>query len=200
MFAGQLLFAQLMDFLPRHEFNACVRRYDGDRRLRGFSCLDQFLCMAFAQLTFRDSLRDIEICLSRSCPKLYHAGFRGNIARNTLADANRAHDWRIYADFAAGADRPSAETVCGRIVERAMLERPSMRSIRRRSTSVLACSLGQVSPTQGRREAAHPLGPAWQHPLFYAYFQRENARRQRPRPSADRAWGVLCHGSRLCRF
>jgi hypothetical protein len=100
MHAGQLVFAQLMDFLPRHEFNTCVRRYGGARRLRGFSCRDQFLCLAFAQLTFRESLRDIETCLRAVPSKLYHAGFRGAIARSTLADANRVHDWRIYADFA----------------------------------------------------------------------------------------------------
>ena len=89
-----------MEFLPRHDFNACVRRYGGDRRPRGFSCRDQFLCLAFAQLTFRESLRDIETCLRSFQPKLYHAGFRGNISRSTLADANRTHDWRIFADFA----------------------------------------------------------------------------------------------------
>ena len=100
MFAGQLLLAQLMDFLPRHEFNACVRRYGGHHRPRGFSCRDQFLSLAFAQLTFRESLRDIETCLNAVRPKLYHAGFRGAISRSTLADANRVHDWRIYADFA----------------------------------------------------------------------------------------------------
>ena len=97
---GKLVLAQLMDFLPRHDFNACVRRYAGDRRPRGFSCRDQFLCLAFAQLTFRESLRDIETCLRSFQPKLYHAGFRGTISRSTLADANRAHDWRIFADFA----------------------------------------------------------------------------------------------------
>lgn len=97
---GRLVFAQLMDFLPRHEFDSCVRRYRGNRRPRGFSCRDQFLCLAFAQLTFRESLRDIETCLRALQPKLYHAGFRGNISRSTLADANRTHDWRIYADFA----------------------------------------------------------------------------------------------------
>jgi hypothetical protein len=97
---GKLVFAQLMEFLPRHDFDACVRRYGGDRRPRGFSCRDQFLCIAFAQLTFRESLRDIETCLRSFQPKLYHAGFRGNISRSTLADANRTHDWRIFADFA----------------------------------------------------------------------------------------------------
>ncbi|MDA0832587.1 MAG: IS4 family transposase [Planctomycetota bacterium] len=100
MYSGQLVFAQLMEFLPRHEFNACVRRYGGNRRLRNFSCRDQFLTMAFAQLTFRESLRDIETCLRALEPKLYHAGFRGRISRSTLADANRSRDWRMFADFA----------------------------------------------------------------------------------------------------
>ena len=100
MHPGKLVFAQLMDFVPRHDFDACVRRYGGDSRPRGFSCRDQFLCLAFAQLTFRESLRDIETCLRALEPKLYHAGFRGKISRSTLADANRTHDWRIYADFA----------------------------------------------------------------------------------------------------
>jgi len=97
---GQFVFSQLMDFLPRREFNACVERYGGDRRERGFSCRDQFLCLGFAQLTFRESLRDIEICLRALGPKLYHAGFRGKVSPSTLAEANRRHDWRIYADFA----------------------------------------------------------------------------------------------------
>ena len=100
MFDGQLVFAQLMNFLPRRELGACVDKYHGDRRGRGFSCRDQFLCLGFAQLTFRESLRDIETCLRALEPKLYHAGFRGKVSRSTLADANRAHDWRIYADFA----------------------------------------------------------------------------------------------------
>lgn len=100
MHAGKLVFAQLMEFFPRHEFDACVRRYAGDRRPRGFSCRDQFLCLAFGQLTFRESLRDIETCLRAMPEKLYHAGFRGRVSKSTLADANIAHDWRIYADFA----------------------------------------------------------------------------------------------------
>jgi len=100
MYDGSLVFAQLMEFLPRHEFNGCVRRYSGDKRSRNFSCRDQFLCLAFAQLTYRESLRDIETCLRAMDSKLYHAGFRGRISRSTLADANRTHDWRIHADFA----------------------------------------------------------------------------------------------------
>jgi hypothetical protein len=100
MHAGQFVFAQLMEFLPKHEFHKCVRRYQGNSRVRGFSCFDQFLCMAFAQLTYRESLRDIETCLRALGPKLYHAGFRGRISKSTLADANNERDWRIYADFA----------------------------------------------------------------------------------------------------
>ena len=100
MFESQFVFSQLMDFLPRRDFNACVERYGGNRRSRGFSCRDQFFSLGFAQLTFRESLRDIEICLRALGPKLYHAGFRGQVSRSTLADANRGHDWRIYADFA----------------------------------------------------------------------------------------------------
>jgi len=100
MYFGEVVFAQLMKFLPRHEFNQCVCRYQGNARVRGFSCRDQFLAMAFAQLTFRESLRDIETCLRAMGPKRYHAGFRGRVSRSTLADANRRRDWRIYADLA----------------------------------------------------------------------------------------------------
>jgi hypothetical protein len=97
---GRTVFAQLLDYLPSYEFQKCVSRYRGDSRLRGFSCLDQLLAMAFAQLTYRESLRDIEACLRSISGKLYHMGFRGKVARSNLADANEAHDWRIFADFA----------------------------------------------------------------------------------------------------
>jgi hypothetical protein len=100
MNTGQTVFSQLMDYLPTYEFQKCVNRYSGDYRSRNFSCRDQFLAMAFAQLTYRESLRDIEICLGSIGSKLYHMGFRSMIARSTLADANESRDWRIYADFA----------------------------------------------------------------------------------------------------
>ncbi len=89
-----------MSFLPDREFRRCVARYGGDVRPRGFSCWEQYLSMAFAQLTYRDGLRDIEACLRSLGGKLYHMGFRGRLARSTLADANEAYDWRIYADVA----------------------------------------------------------------------------------------------------
>jgi hypothetical protein len=89
-----------MDYLPTYEFQKCVNRYQGEYKLRNFSCRDQFLSMAFAQLTYRESLRDIETCLRAIGSKLYHMGFKSTIARSTLADANESRDWRIYADFA----------------------------------------------------------------------------------------------------
>jgi hypothetical protein len=100
MHVGRLVFAQVIDHLPMHTFRRCVARYDGNRYKKTFSCLDQYLCMAFAQLTFRESLRDIEACLRAQKDKLYHMGIRGPVSRSTLADANERRDWRIYADFA----------------------------------------------------------------------------------------------------
>jgi len=97
---GRTVFAQLMDLIPRRAFERCVARYPSQRRLRTFTCYDQFLCLAFAQLTYRESLRDIETCLRALQAKLYHAGLRGRISRSTLADANETRDWRIYGDFA----------------------------------------------------------------------------------------------------
>lgn len=100
MYTGKLVFSQLMDFLPMHQFRKCVQRYNGNHHVKSFTCLDQFLCMAFAQLSYRESLRDIESCMRAMQSKLYHLGIRGTVSRSTLADANEKRDWRIYADFA----------------------------------------------------------------------------------------------------
>ncbi len=100
MHLGKTVFAQLMDLIPGHEFRRCVDRYQGNYKVSTFSCWDQFLCMAFAQLTYRESLRDIETCLRALGPRLYHAGVRGHVSRSTLADANETRDFRIYADLA----------------------------------------------------------------------------------------------------
>lgn len=97
---GQTIFSQIIDFLPQKKFRQCVARYGGNYRTRSFTCYDQFLCMAFAQLTYRESLRDIECCLRVMQGKLYHMGIRGKVSRSTLADANETRDWRIYSDFA----------------------------------------------------------------------------------------------------
>ena len=100
MNCGKIVFSQLTDHLPLYEFRRCVARYRGHYKVKSFSCLDQYLCMAFAQLTYRESLRDIEACLRAQRAKLYHMGLRGRVSRNTLANANEKRDWRIYADFA----------------------------------------------------------------------------------------------------
>jgi len=100
MESRKTIFAQLMDFLPIYEFNRCVQRYHGHYKMKSFSCWDQFLCIAFAQLTYRESLRDIEACLRSAQHKLYHMGIRGKVSRNTVAHANQVRDWRIYAEFA----------------------------------------------------------------------------------------------------
>ena len=102
MHNGKMIFAQLMDFVSMPEFRKCVKRYRGNKGVRNFTCWDQFLCMAFAQLTYRESLRDIEACLRTKSKKLYHLGIRGSVSRSTLADANDKRDWRIYQDFAMG--------------------------------------------------------------------------------------------------
>src|SRR5438093_1708940 len=100
MYAGKLVFAQVMEHLPLHTFRRIVSRYAGERKVKSFSCLDQFLCMAFAQLTYRESLRDIESCMRAQRSKLYLLVIRSTVARNTLANANAVRDWRIYAAFA----------------------------------------------------------------------------------------------------
>ena len=100
MYAGKLVFAQVTEYAPWHTFRRLVTKYQGDFNVRSFSCLDQFLCMAFAQLTYRESLRDIEACLGAQPAKLYHLGIRGHVSRSALADANEGRDWQIYFEFA----------------------------------------------------------------------------------------------------
>jgi hypothetical protein len=109
MLTGRTVFAQLMDHVSQTTFQTCVARYHGERNASRFSCWDQFLCMAFAQLTYRESLRDIEACLRAVQSKLYHVGIRARVARSTLADANEGRDWRIYADFAQSLIRTARE-------------------------------------------------------------------------------------------
>jgi Domain of unknown function (DUF4372)/Transposase DDE domain len=109
MHTGKFVLAQLLDWIHPQQFQRCVARYGGDYKVRRFSCWDQFLCLAFAQLTYRESLRDIEACLRSRCPQLYHLGLRGEISRTTLADANEARDWRIYADLAHGLIRQARQ-------------------------------------------------------------------------------------------
>ena len=200
MNAGQTLFSQLMDFLPTHAFNRCVGRYRGDHRVRRFSCRDQFLCMAFAQLTYRESLRDIETCLRSLRHKLYHAGFRSRVARNTLARANENRDWRIYADFAKVLIPPRSTTVFQRgLWCSSGANRLRLRLHHDRSLSI-AVPMGAVPPPQECGQAPHLDRSAWQYPLFYACFRRSDGRREVAGPVAHRGGRHLCDGSRLHRL
>ena len=112
MYMGKLVFAQITEHLPLPIFQQCVARYGGHHKVKSFTCLDQFLCMTFAQLTYRESLRDIEACLRAHQNKLYHMGIRGGISRNTLANANQVRDWRIYADFAQSLIQVARRLYC----------------------------------------------------------------------------------------
>ncbi len=112
MNTGQTVFRQLLQFLPRHDFNLCVRRYRGDYRARTFTTFDQFLSLAYAQMSGRESLRDIETCLNSHREKLYHIGFRGSVSRSTLADANERRDWRIFQDFGQVLIRIAQQLYC----------------------------------------------------------------------------------------
>jgi hypothetical protein len=109
---GRTIFAQAMEFIPHKEFARCVEKYDGERYVKSFTCMDQYLCMAFAQLAYRESLRDIECCLRAHQPKLWHMGLRARISRSTLAHANERRDWRIWADFAHLLIREARELYC----------------------------------------------------------------------------------------
>jgi hypothetical protein len=147
---GRPVFAQLVEHLPSRQFRRIVRRYEGNRRVRSFSCWDQFLCMTFAQLTYREGLRDIEACLRAQGDRLYHLGIRGRVSRSTLADANERRDWRIYADFAqkviAEGRRLYTDEPLGSISIRV-----STPSTRPPSTSASRCSHGLGSAATATR-------------------------------------------------
>ena len=131
---GKSIFSQLIGFLPDREFRRCVARYDGDRYTKKLSCWEQYLAMAFAQLTYRESLRDIEACLGAIGPKLYHMGIGSAVARSTLADANENRDWRIFADFAQTLIRTAIRPLaCAATIRSFSLPALRRRHIRTRS-------------------------------------------------------------------
>ena len=144
MRAGKFVFAQLMEFLPWKRFQRLVLKYGGDRYVKHFSCSDQFLSMALAQFTYRESLRDLESCARAHSAKLYHLGIRSRISRSTLADANESRDWRIYAEFAqALIDR--ARPLYANDPLELVLPTRSTRWIRRSSSCAFRCSRGPIT-------------------------------------------------------
>ena len=195
MYAGKLVFAQVMEHLPLHTFRRIVSRYAGERKVKSFSCLDQFLCMAFAQLTYRESLRDIEACLRAQQSKLYHLGIRSTVARNTLANANAVRDWRIYADF--------AQSLIG-IARRLYVDEPFGVELKESvyaldSTTIDLClSVFPWAPFRSTKAAVklHTLLDLRGNiPTVHPYQRRQDARGQHPRSVAARARCVLRHGS-----
>jgi hypothetical protein len=200
MHPGRIVFSQILDFLPRYEFNKCVQRYQGNYRIRKLSCYDQFLCIAFAQLTYRESLRDIETCLRALQPKLYHAGIHSKISRSTLAEANENRDWRIYSDFAHGLIRRARQLYTHEDFGVTL----NQTAYAFDSTTIDLClSLfpwASVPPAQSRHQNSYAHGSARQHPLFYPHHQRQNPRCPYPRRIALGARILLHHGSGLYRF
>jgi len=191
MHQGMFVFAQVMAYLPLSSLRRCVARYDGEHKVKRFSCLEQFYAMAFAQLTFRESLRDIEACLATQGPRLYHMGFRSPVARNTLANANAVRPWQIYADLAQhliGIARPlyAAEPI-GLDLKEAIYAFDS-------TTIDLCLSVYPWAPFRsdlGRRQAAYLAGRAQRHPELHSHQRRQDPRRQRTGQADHRARCVL---------
>ena len=197
MNVGRTIFSQLMNFLPIHEFRQCVERYHGNYKIQSFSCWDQFLCLAFAQLTYRESLRDIQVCLRAAQKKLYHMGIRSRVSRNTLAHANQVRPWQIYADFAQfligqAQQLYAEEPFCSRT--RSNHVRPGLNH--HRSVS-FPLSLGEVPKAQRRCQTSYPARSAEQHPHRRLHHPRQSARCQYARSDRIRTWGLLYPGPRL---
>ena len=201
MYTGEYVFAQVMEYLPWPVFRRCVARYGGDHKIKSFSCLDQFRCLAFAQLTWRESLRDIEACLRAQSAKLYHLGFRcPQISRNTMANANAERDWRIYADFAQHLIRMARELYAdGTLPDLEGIDTVYALDLR---PSTCACRFfrGLRSDHQGRDQTAYAARSTRQHSVVYLHQRRKNARCEHPRSSRAGSRSLLRHRSRLCRF
>ena len=200
MNTGKTLFAQLMDFLPWTTFTRIVDRYGGDHRVRTLSCAEQYRSMAFAQLTYRESLRDIETCLSVHASKLYHMGFRQPVRRSTLADANERRDWRIHAALAqrliTQARTLYVDEELGLDLTNTVL-RPGLDD--HRSVPV-GLSVGALPHHQGGGEDAHAARPAGQHSEFYPHLGWQAARRSCPRYALAGSRSHLRRGSWLRRL
>src|ERR671919_879900 len=198
MNSGSTVFAQLMEFVPAYEFRLFVDRYHGNYKVKSFSCWDQFLCLAFAQLTYRESLRDIEACLRAAGRKLYHMGIRGKVSRNTLAHANEVRDWRIYRDFAQVLIRNARELY----LNDPLAVELDQTAYALDSTIIDLClslfPLGQVSKAQGSGEAPYSAGLTCQYPYHSDCHCGNSPRRQCHGRVVLGAGCHLCDGSRLC--
>ena len=198
MYTGKTLFAQIMDFLPWTTFHRIVDRYGGNYRTRSFRCAEQFRVMAFAQLTYRESLRDIETCLSAQGAKLYHMGFKHAVSRSTLADANESRDWRIHADFALRLIGQARKLYAGESLGQELSDAVYALD----STTIDLClSMFPWAPFARQKQPsrdAYTAGPQGRYPQLYPYFRRQAARRQCPGLACSRARRRLRDGSSLC--
>jgi hypothetical protein len=171
MYTGKTLFAQLMDFLPWTTFARIVERYGGDRYVKSLRCAEHFRVMAFAQLTYRESLRDIEACLSAQASKLYHMGFREPIRRSTLSDANEARDWRIYADFAQVLIRQAESSMRWRA---SGWNSPTAYALDSTTIDLCLSVFPWAFPRhQGRREDAYAARSARSDPELHSHLRRK---------------------------
>lgn len=200
MYTGKTLFAQIMDYLPWKSFHRIVSCYDGDHRIRTLPCAEHFRILAFAQLTYRESLRDIEACLSAQSAKLYHMGIRSTVKRSTLADANERRDWRIYAEFAHRLIATGPQTLRRRRSGLGFVEYGlRSRFDDDRPVSVVV-SMGAVSKHQDSGQDAYAAGLAGQYPEFYTCLRWQTARCQLARYDDPGASGYLRAGSCLSGF
>ena len=199
MYTGKTLFAQLMDFVPWTTFVKIVARYSGDYRVRTLSCGEQYRAMAFAQLTYRESLRDIETCLSVQASKLYHLGFREPVRRSTLADANEMRDWRIHAELAQRLIAQARKLYAG---ESLGLDLTDTVYALDSTTIDLCLSVFPWAHFRSTKAAVkmHTLRFARQHPELHPCLGRQAARCPRARSAAPGSGRHLRDGSRLCRF
>ena len=194
MYSGQLVFAQLMEHLPLHTFRRCVQRYPSHYPTKTFSHLDQFLCMAFAQLTYRESLRDIETCLRAHQTKLYHLGIRGHMAKSTLADANEQRDSRIYMDFAM-----SLIHIARQLYARDSFAVELDQTVYALDTTTIDLCLSvfpwaRFRSTKGGRQDAYPTRSARQYSHLHPHQRRQTARSQCARHLHPRSRQLLSHG------
>lgn len=186
---GTTVFAQLMEFVPAYEFRLFVDRYHGNYKVKSFSCRDQFLCLAFAQLTYRESLRDIETCLRAAGEKLYHMGMRSKVSRNTLAHAQRGARLENLPRLCPGADPKRQRTLPGRASRGATRSNRLCLGFHYHRSLPVAIPLGQVSKAQGSGEAPYPSRLTCQHPHHSDHHSRIC-----PRPSTS--W-TRCFGNRV---
>jgi hypothetical protein len=195
MNSGRTVFSQLIDHLPVHEFRKCVARYRGNHRTRTFSCWDQFLCLAFAQLTYRESLRDIVTCLKALKGRLYHLGIRGRVSRSTFSNANDRRDWRIYADFAQVLIHEARTLYAGEALGVELDSTVYALDAHDHRPVHDALSLGEVQERAERREDAHAARPARQYPHVYPHNTGQNPRRQLPGRPRARSRRLLRYGT-----